>query len=182
VTKTAAAEAFAAALGVPTLEIVYPVTPIPRPAGKPFFNTSDRALSNLCLRAVAGDKKAHARLAKIRTWDRWRGFRDAVEHWTKFYRSGETLTGPVMTIMEFHLPRRAKIDPAENVVTKPDLKNLIWAFEDALNPRYRMVAGVRTKVWDGLWKDDSQVDTLGLRFYSETDNGRIEFRLWDLSV
>lgn len=150
-------------LGPPLAMLEFPGTPVRRPSGKP-FKMPERQKD----RYRHMSSKHKRRVAQAEEWERLHDYRESVRFWLMQQYRGGTLQGSLFGIAEFYFERpksRPKRDRSALVTVKPDAKNLMWALEDALNPRHTLVDRKRVKTWDGLWEDDARVHLYPLRLY-----------------
>lgn len=177
--------AFMDVMGPPRLDLFIPGTPVPRPEGRPFRISagSERRLS------ARTDPKGKDQLAKGRRWRRLEVWRDQIQRAVLDHYKGPVIDRPVVVFIDFMMPRPAARTKDAWVTVRPDGKNLVWALEDGLNPRYEMLRRsrgqkpVKIQTWRGLWTDDALATSWPVRRYADSpDKVGTRIRLWILEA
>lgn len=154
-------------MGKPDVSLWIPGTPVSRPSGKPYRANPKRRIMS----TPAAQKKEDAKISKAKRWADLLAYRTKVHALVRDAWKAPPIESPCLTIMEFAFdapPRRHVRDHGRILKsTKPDIKNLTFALEDALNPdcikdkKGRVLAG-----FPGLWIDDCLSHTIGWRVYT----------------
>lgn len=156
----------AASMGTPDLSLWIPGAPVSRPSGKPYRSNPTRRI----MATPKAQAKEDAKISKAKRWQQLLAYREKIQLLVRAAWKTEPISSPCLTLVEFIFDppvSREKRDRGRYMKsTKPDIKNLTFALEDALNPhcvrdkKKKVVAG-----FPGLWCDDSLSHTLGIRSY-----------------
>ena len=175
------------AVGDPAYDLFFPGDPVPRPEGRPFALSEAREadlrqrLDSITLTAKQR-RKIKSSISQGRKWRRLENYRTTVRLVLLEQVPGhQTIQEPILAVMEF-FRERPKKKTGDLVTVRPDAKNLIWALEDALNPRFKLVSRKRIKTWPGFWEDDALVTPVGVRRFAK--NRRevgSRLRVWPLT-